>query len=125
MVNRVEESILKQIIYRKRFSKFPKSSLIRYDKETWYKKVVFTSIILYVIWFGIYYLYKYYNKSILSFGKLYNFFGLNGIVMLLILMFFIFKIVMLAVNKIRINKIKVINKIVNNLLLFIYIISCS
>lgn len=107
LVNRVEESILKQIIYRKKFSKFPKSSLIRYDKETWHKKIFLTFIILYVIWFVVYYLYKYYNKSILSFGKLYNFFGLNGIVMLLILMFFVFKIVILVVNKIRINKIKV------------------
>ena len=107
LVNRVEESILKQIIYRKKFSKFPKSSLIRYDKETWYKKGIFTFIILYTIWFVIYYLYKYYNKSILSFGKIYNFFGLNGIVMLLILIAFIFKIVLLVINKIRINKIKV------------------
>ncbi len=107
LVNRVEESILKQIIYRKKFSKFPKSSLIRYDKETWYKKCIFTFIILYTIWFVIYYLYKYYNKSILSFGKIYNFFGLNGIVMLLILIAFIFKIVLLVINKIRINKIKV------------------
>ena len=107
LVNRVEESILKQIIYRKKFSKFPKSSLIRYDKETWYKKVIFTFIILYTIWFVIYYLYKYYNKTILSFGKIYNFFGLNGIVMLLILIAFIFKIVLLIINKIRINKIKV------------------
>lgn len=41
LVNRVEESILKQIIYRKKFSKFPKSSLIRYDKETWHKKNFF------------------------------------------------------------------------------------
>lgn len=107
LVNRVEESILKQIIYRKKFSKFPKSSLIRYDKETWYKKVAFTSIILYVTWFVIYYFYKYYTESILSFGKLYNFFGLNGIVMILILIFLIFKIVMIVINKIRINKIKV------------------
>ena len=107
LVNRVEESILKQIIYRKKFSKFPKSSLIRYDKESWYKNVIFTSSVLYVIWFVIYYSYKYCSKGTLSIGKLYNFFGLNGIVMLLILIFLIFKIVRLFVNKIRINKIKV------------------
>lgn len=107
LVNRVEESILKQIIYRKKFSKFPKSSLIRYDKEPCYKKIGLTIIFLYSVWFVTYYLYKYYNKSILSFSKLYDFFGINGIFMSIILIFFTFKVVKLCVNKIRINKIKV------------------
>lgn len=107
LVNRVEESILKQIIYRKKFSRFPKSSLIRYDKEPWYKKIIFTSIVLYTIWFTIYYLYKYCNKSVLSTRKIYDFFGLNGIIMLLILTWFVFKAATLIINKVKINKIKV------------------
>ncbi len=107
LVNRVEESILKQIIYREKSSKFPKSSLIRLDKEPWYKELSYTIIILYSIWFCIFYYYKYFKKGILSLKKLNDFFGINGWIMLCIVIYVIFKIVKLLINKIKVNKVKI------------------
>lgn len=107
LVNRVEESILKQIIYRKKFSKFPKSSLIRYDKEPKYKEIIYAVVILYSLWFCIYFNYKYFNDDTLNFKKLYNFFGNNGFIMFLIIVILIYKIAKLLINKIKVNKIKI------------------
>lgn len=107
LVNRVEESILKQIIYRKKFSKFPKSSLIRYDKEPKHKEIIYAVVILYSLWFCIYFNYKYFNEDTLNFKKLYNFFGINGFIMFLIIVVLIYRIAKLLINKIKVNKIKI------------------
>lgn len=107
LVNRVEESILKQIIYREKSSKFPKSSLIRFDKEPWYKELSYAIIILYSIWFCIFYCYKYFKKDILNLKKLNGFFGIYGWIMLCIIIYIIIKIVKLLINKIKVNKIKI------------------
>jgi len=107
LVNRVEESILKQIMYRKKSSKFPKSSLIRIDKEPWYKELSYGIMILYSICFCIFYYYKYFKKSILSIEKLNELFGINGWIMLCITMYLIFKIVRVIINKVKVNKIKI------------------
>ncbi len=106
LVNRVEESILKQIIYRRKSSKFPKSTLIRFDKEFIYKKLVYLIMVLYSIGFCIFYYIKYSKKTILNYNQLYNFFGILGWIMLGIIIFLIYKIVIIFINKVKINKIK-------------------
>jgi len=107
LVNRVEESILKQIIYREKSSRFPKSSLIRFNKESWYKKLLYSSMILYSIWFPIFYYFKYFQQKLMYFNKLYNFFGIFGIIMFLIIVFTIYKFVHIIINKVKISKVTV------------------
>lgn len=106
LVNSVEESILKQIIYRKKSSKFPKSTLIRFDKESIYKKLIYLIMILYSIGFCIFYYIKYTKKTILNYNQLYDFFGFPGWIMMGIIMFLVYKIVITIINKVKINKIK-------------------
>lgn len=107
LVNRVEESILKQIIYRKKASKFPKSTLIRFDKENWLKKFIYTLAIIYTIWFSCFYYFKIYEEKQITIEKLFNYFGIHGLIMFGILVFLISKIVKIIINKVKINKIKI------------------
>ena len=107
LVNRVEEAILKQLIFRKKFNKFPKSSLIRYDKEPWYKKFCYSAILLYSICFCIYYYYKFFKNQNLDIKNIYNFFGINIIIMSVIIILIVLKFIKILINKIRINKIKI------------------
>jgi len=107
LVNRVEESILKQIIYRKKASKFPKSTLIRFDKEKWLKKFIYILATIYTIWFSCFYYFKLFEEKKITIEKLFNYFGIHGLIMFGILLFLISKVVKIIINKVKINKIKI------------------
>lgn len=106
LVNEVEKSVLKQIVYTNKFSKFPKSTLIRFDKVS--KKVKWAHFIcvLFVLLFFGYYIFKLYNVNI-TFESLWELFGPLGIIVVLIFCYYFYRIVDSVTNKVKINKIKV------------------
>lgn len=109
LVNRVEESILKQIIYREKFSKFPKSSLIRLDKESIYKKIIYIILILYSMSYILFYFAKAIGGEKNFIDSIFSMYNIYGIIMLIILIFWIYKIVNVAINSFKISKITIKN----------------
>ena len=106
LVNEVEKSILKQIVYTNRFSKFPKSTLVRFDKVSkWVKLSHFVGILFFLLFLG-YYIFKLYDVNI-TFKRLWNLFGPLGIIVVLIFCYYFYRIVDSVTNKVKINKIKV------------------
>lgn len=109
IANRVEESILKQIIYRDNFSLFPKSTLIRLNKEPFLKKFFILLLICYLLCFIGYYSYKFSNNNIPLYKRdITNFFG-NSItlsIFIIICIYILWIIIKFTINKIKINKVK-------------------
>ena len=106
LVNEVEKSILKQIIFTNKFSKFPKSTLIRFDKISKKTKVFHFICLLLIILFIGYHIFKLYDIDI-TFKLLWDTFGLFGVVISLVLGYYLYRFVESAINEVKINKIKI------------------
>lgn len=106
LVDEVEKSILKQIVYTNKQSKFPKSTLIRFDKISMGNKIFHFICLLFIILFVGYHIFKLYDIDI-TFKLLWRTFGVYGIVVLLILGYYLYRLVESVANEVKINKIKI------------------
>ena len=119
IANKVEVSILKQMIYRNNDLKFPKSTLIRLNIVKKRKIFIYMFIILFSLIFFISNYYRYFKNNdinvleitkkfnIMDFSKIFDIYNLFGIIMIIIIIIIMYKLLYYLFNKMKISKIKI------------------